>query len=101
MRKGLGSRFPMATWFAPIEGKHKSFPTGARVVFYLQFLLRPLPRSGPCRARLPWRVRLWVGPPLALPSRGAGGPLCLFLPPPFFLCFSGLVRIISGLGFSS
>ena len=80
MREGLGSRLPMATWFAPIEGKHKSFPTGARVVLYLQFLLRPLPLVRPCRARLPWRVRLWsVRPWLASPG-GSGVPSVLFLP---------------------
>ena len=87
-----------ATWFDP-QGRLR-LPIGARVWFAL-YLKGPSfspPRSGPCRARLPWRVRLWVGPPLALPSRGAGGPLCLFLPPPFFLCFSCLVRIIRGLG---
>ena len=86
-----------STWFDPC-GRLR-LPFGARVGFAL-YLKSPSfapPRSGPCRARLPWRVRLWVGPPLALPSRCAGGPLCLFLPPPFFLCFSGLVRIISGL----
>ena len=90
-----------STWFDPC-GRLR-LPFGARIGFAL-YLKSPSfapPRSGPCRARLPWRVRLWVGPPLALPSRGAGGPLCLFLPPPFFLCFSGLVRIISGLGVSS
>ena len=44
-------------------------------------------RSGPCRARLPWRVRLWVGPPLAPPSRGAGGPLRFVLLPPVSAAF--------------
>ena len=89
MREGLGSRFPMATWFAPIEGKHKSFPTGARVVLYLQFLLRPLPLVRPCRARLPLAGSALVGPPLARLSRRAGGPLpfCSVLPPFFRFCF--------------
>ena len=64
-------------------------PLRARVVFAglppKGLLLLPFPWSGPCRARLPWRVRLWVGPPLAPLPRGVGGPLCLFLL--FFPCF--------------
>ena len=50
---------------------------GCRV--YLKVTYFSPPRSGPCRARLPWRVRLWVGPPLAPLPRGVGGPLSLFL----------------------
>ena len=96
MRKGLGSRFPMATWFAPIEGKHKSFPTGARVVFYLQFLLRPLPRSGPCRARLPWRVRLWSVRLWRSPPGALGVSSVVFCSPLFFLFFLSLFGTACG-----
>ena len=52
------------------------------------FLLRPFPRFGPCRARLPWRVRLWVVPPLARLPRRVGGPLpFVAFCPLFCFCF--------------
>ena len=61
------------------------------------FLLRPLPRFGPCRARLPWRVRLWVVPPLARLPRRVGGPLFFVRFAPFFLfLFCVLVRFTAG-----
>ena len=88
MREGLGSRFPMTTWFAPIEGKHKSFPTGARVVLYLQFLLRPLPRSGLVGLASPGGFGSGRSAPGLPPPAGRGSPpfcFCLFFLP--FLAF--------------
>ena len=57
-------------------------PFGSRVVGLplRGFLLPPFPLVRPCRARLPLAGSALVGPPLALPSRGAGGPLRLFVP---------------------
>ena len=54
-------------------------------------LLLPTP-VGPVSGSPPLAGSALVGPPLALPSRGAGGPLRFVLLPPLFLLFLVLVR---------
>ena len=88
MRKGLGSRFPMATWFAPIEGKHNSFPTGARVCFTSSSYFAPFPGSALVGLASPGgfgsgSFRPW----LASPGVSGVPSFSSVLPPFFCFCF--------------
>ena len=92
----------MATWFAPIEGKHNSFPTGARVCFTSSSYFAPFPGSALVGLASPGgfgsgSFRPWLASPGV-----SGGPLSFssFLPPFLFL-FCYLVRLAMGLGFES
>ena len=78
----LGSRSPVCHLVCPCRGGLCAPPLGPGLClgFWPRgFLLPPSPVR-PCRARLPWRVRLWsVRPWLASPG-GSGVPSVLFLP---------------------
>ena len=76
-----------APWFVP--GGGLCAPPSGHGLWYrfatYGALTSPLSPVRPCRARLPWRVRLWsVRPWLASPG-GSGVPSVLF--PPLFLPF--------------
>ena len=58
------------------------------------FLLLPLPGPVGVGLAFPLAGSVLAGPPLALPSRGAGGSPRLFLPPPRFLFFGRVPTLV-------